>query len=150
MDDGDFEEFNEFDGDDYKAEIKAFERVGPSGKLEELLSGKKTREGKDATAEDRFLTTVDALSRGLNDDEHEVLTQKDINNMLEQSQKMIYLRFKNPAGYVLGYIASNAGTKITEKSIKKAEKLIPKLGKNYGIELPDIIRYARHWKLYLS
>jgi hypothetical protein len=157
MGDYDFED-NDYDfeeADNLRSEVKAFERAGQSGKLAELLSstvsGKDKKGGREAISlEDRFLINVDSISRKLNSEEITNLTENDINIMLEKSQFILGLKYKNPTAYILGYIASKGGTNLDPVNVKFViNKILPKIDKDAGIEPPDVVRYARYWKLYL-
>jgi len=140
---------NEYEekGEDYLMEENAFERVGVSGKLSELLST--TDEKENVTPEDRFLKAVDAIARGLNTDNFQI-SQVDINTMLEKSTEITNLKFKNATAYVLGYLASDGGKNLNVEKVKFViDKILPTIDKSSGIEPEDVIRYARFWKLNL-
>lgn len=135
--------------DEYGIEAKAFERASLGGKLAELmtstLTDKKKGERNKLTPEDRFLIGVDAECRRLTE-EGEVLTQDDIDNMLEKSQSLKGLKYKNVSAYILGYIASNGGKSLEKKKVMRVlNDVLPMLKKTSGVEKPDVIRYARLW-----
>lgn len=149
---GDYEEGEQ----EFQAEAKAFERVGPSGKLSELLSspnvvegiGKKGRE--IISQEDRFLINTDAMCRRLNSDNIAKLTESDINNLLENTQKIVGLKYKNYVGYILGYLASQGGRTLKVEQVRYVIKnILPQLGEEGGITPADVVRYARYWKEFL-
>lgn len=163
--DDEMEEFDIYDlGDDYDEktmddepqfvmEAKAFERVGGSGRLSEFLEyssmtemGKKGREV--IPLEDRFLITVDALCRQFNEDGIAGITENDINDILEKAKSTPERKYKNPATFILGYIASSNG-KNDKKIPFVLETILPKLSKEFGIEPADVVRYTRYWNLYL-
>ena len=127
-------------------EIKAFERVGgPNAMLGTI----------DKAIQDpleRFQTFVDAIARSLDGQgiilpfNGQSIGEKDIQIMLENAHKLKYIQFKNPTAYVLGYIASNNGTKITIKSVKYVIDNVLKLNLQGNIQPPDVLRYARLWE----
>ena len=99
-------------------EIKAFERVGGP----HAMLGTTDKVIQDPL--ERFQTFVDAIARNLEGQgiilpfNGQSIGEKDIQIMLENAHKLKDIQFKNPTAYVLGYIGSNNGTKITIKSIK--------------------------------
>lgn len=139
----DFEDDEEYT---YKPEQKAFERAGPSGKLDELMSGAISMDGKRKilNADDRFLQNLDAISRSLSILE---LTQKDINDMIEATKSISNLGYKNVMGYILGYKATKGGREMNASDIQSIFiDILPNLGEDrMGITPPDVIRYARFW-----
>jgi len=150
----DFENYEiEDEGPQLEMEAKAFERAGPSGKLSELLQGvfdpnqKKGRE--NISPEDRFLITTDAMCRKINAENVVVISQNDINNMLEKTTLINGLKYKNPTAYILGYLATKGGTVLTKESVTSVIKRVLPLVSDNGVEAPDVIRYARFWKNFL-
>lgn len=146
----------EDEGPRLEAEAKAFERVGPGGKLAELLSSpavleSKDKKGREAIApEDRFLINVDALCRRMNSDGISKITETDINTMLEKTTIIPGLRYKNYIAYVLGYLASQGGKTLKPEQVKLViSKVLPQVAKDGGVEPPDVVRYARYWREFL-
>jgi hypothetical protein len=122
---------------EYKAEAKAFERVGGG-----LLGTKVDKEKKHLQDPiEKFSVTVDAISRNLAN--YIDLNQKDIDNMIENIGLLKNIEFKNPSGYVLGYLASKGGKKIEKSIVQNIFKNA--LPHTQGITEPDIIRYAKLW-----
>ena len=77
------------------------------------------------------------------------LTPLDRDNMFKFAARAPNIIFKNTACFILGYVASNGGKEITEKSLKTAFrgiKNIQSAGTFEGIEEPDVLRYAVYWK----
>lgn len=76
-----------------------------------------------------------------------MLTEGDLAVMLEPIAIIENIKFKNPAGYLVGYIASEKGTRITEKGFKAAFDLLDIINdvKTMILSPPDIIRYAVFW-----
>lgn len=143
--------------DGFRSEVKAFERAGPSGKLIELLSspsvledaGKKGREA--ISPEDRFLINTDAFCRYLNSQNIALLSENDINTLLEKTTLMTELKYKNYIAYILGYIASQGGQNLKVTQVKNViDNILPAIGeKANGIAPPDVVRYARYWAEFL-
>jgi hypothetical protein len=140
----------------FEAEAKAFERAGPSGKLSELLSSPTVLEdsgkkGRDVISpEDRFLINTDAMCRRLNAENIVKISESDITNMLEKTQQIVGLKYKNHVGYILGYIASQGGKSLNVDQVKFVVKnILPHVEEDSGISPPDVVRYARYWREYL-
>jgi hypothetical protein len=135
------------DGEDYKAERNAFERVGMADELIGMFSDDDVRT-RDPL--ELFRRKVRAISLQINDAFPGVLSKTDINNMLVKAESITHVDFKSPTSYVLGYIASNGGTKITDRSVdyvfKKILPYINDTSKEFEfVKEPDVIRYARYW-----
>lgn len=146
----DFDDYDE--GPSMEAEAKAFERVGASGKLAELLSvpiedlNKRTA----ISPEDRFLINTDAFCRRLNSENISKLSDTDINTILEKTTEIPQLKYKNFVAYVLGYIASQGGNTLKVDKVKNViNKILPQIGDEGGVYPPDVVRYARYWKDFL-
>jgi hypothetical protein len=91
--------------------------------------------------EDLFAIKVDATARNINTIYQ--LTNDDIGYMIEKSKEMTYVEFKNAEAYVLGYVASNGGTRIDKPSVNIVfNKLLSSFP---SISKEDVIRYARLW-----
>jgi hypothetical protein len=75
------------------------------------------------------------------------LTEADLAILLEPIAVIENIKFKNPAGYLIGYVASEKGYKITEKGYKTAFDLLDLINdaKSEIITPADIIRYAVFW-----
>lgn len=128
---------------EFKEEIGAFERAG-GGKLAELLSVANRPDSKRQayTPEDRILIGIDAFAREVKD--RGLLTEQDINYLLDKTQQIPGLRYKNPSAYVLGYIGSGGGAKMNKENISRAFNLLSSLRID-GVVEPDVVRYARFW-----
>jgi hypothetical protein len=154
----DFEQEDEGYDDNFQAEAKAFERVGVSGRLRELLSSPEVLEnlgkkGRDAISpEDRFLINTDATCRRISSENIIKITQLDIDNMLVKASPngegvVKDLRYKNHIAYILGYLASKGGTELKKNQvIYVIENILPLVGKDGGVEPADVVRYSRYWK----
>lgn len=133
--------------EEYKDERTAFERSGPGGDLIGMFSDENIRT-RDPL--ELFRRKVRAISLQINENFPGVLPKADINVMLVKAEKISHIDFKSPTSYVLGYIASNGGTKINEKSVDYVFKnIIPFVNvpskESDFVKEPDVIRYARFW-----
>jgi hypothetical protein len=117
-----------------------------------------------------FVTDIVRITKELID--INVLTEKDQDNILENMGKVDRPEFKNSTAYILGYIVSQGGIKISKEYYYMALTLIGKTikdekikkisnenirnkiysikSKKYkvednSVESPDIIRYGRLW-----
>ena len=92
---------------------------------------------------DRFKNTVSIICNMLKIDE--TVLQDQINK--DNSTVNFKYKYINPTAFVLGFIASNKGIKMTKKSVNDTFLSIEDLTQELkdGIEKPDIIRYARYW-----
>ena len=142
----------EDEGPAMEAEAKAFERVGASGKLAELLSTPIDDINKRSaiSPEDRFLINTDAFCRRLNAENIYRLSETDINTILEKTTDVLGLKYKNFVAYVLGYIASKGGQKLKVDKVQNViTNILPKLGDEGGVYPADVVRYARYWNKFL-
>jgi len=134
------------------AEIGAYERAGTSGRLNmTLIQGgtlgelQKKAMKELATPEDRFQLYVDAISRKLNGDNIMNVSQTEIDAMLDAMPMVPNIQYKNPTAYILGFLATAGGRKISVSKIKTIiEEVLPQLPES-GVEAPDVVRYARLW-----
>lgn len=139
--------------DNRVAEVDARNRTSGGGTLAGLLSGQnilnKERQRKDMTPEDRILQAIDAISRKIADEKIYSLTESDITNILEKTQSIPGLQYKNPLAFILGYIATKNGSELSVKNFQVANKALTEI-KRYqfeeeGVEPEDIVRYGRLW-----
>ena len=137
----------------YEAEVAAYERAGPGGRLNlTLIQGgtmaelqKKTLK-EVSTPEERFQILVDAISRKFTVDDIFTISQNDIDNMLDAIQKTPGIKYKNPICFILGYIVSQGGRSLEVKNVKNVLKHIdvPQISES-GIHPADVVRYGRLW-----
>jgi len=133
-----------------KSEYKDLERVSRPGEGE--LIGMFSEENvKTHDPLELFRRKVRAISLQLNSKFPNTLSTSDINNMLLKAENISHIDFKSPSSYVLGFIASNGGVRINERSVENVFKsLLPYINndstKEYDfVKEPDVIRYARFW-----
>jgi len=150
-------EFALDEGPQMETEAKAFERVGPSGVLAELLTGVSggidfdpKKRMRDMSPEDRFLIFTDAMCRKMDAEGIVRLPEKDITNILEKTRLIPDLKYKNHVAYILGYIASEGGRSIRVDRVRFViDKVLPSVGQEGGVEPADVVRYAKYWKEFL-
>lgn len=149
--DQDYGDFNE--EQEYEAESNAYDRVGPGGKMSELLqstSGDQKLSNPNMSQEDRFIILVDAAARDLNQRGIAAITDSDIETIRNSTQKITGLKYKNYLAYILGYLASDGGKDLKPKIVKNViENILPKLNGEAGVYPADVIRYARFWNKFL-
>lgn len=150
--DEDYKEDSEPDWfQDLRAEFDAKERVG--GTMGCWSVGKDGRPLKVQTPLGRFCLHVDAVARQLKT-RWAAMTESDIETLLEVSQRLSRVGYKNATAFVFGYIASRGGQQeITKLSLSKAFRyyqLMSTEKTDLSIQKPDIIRYARLWVNLIS
>jgi Family of unknown function (DUF5770) len=128
----------------YKPERKANERVGlpgfivgpnPQSRLERAMMDPL----------DRFRLYVDAISRALGNWDKRI-TQKDIDKMLVMAGDLDVVEYKNPTGYILGYLATGGGIKMDKDQFNYVIKnVLPHAEHQESVLPPDVIRYSRLW-----
>lgn len=123
-------EYAEEGEDVMMAEINAYERAGGGITSYTLKSVKNPKEKY------KFILTSLFEKMGLN------MTMHDKNMILQSVMARDDIIYKNPYGYILGYIGSRGGKGITKDSMNQAFNSI---GSSEGIEEPDIIRYSVFW-----
>jgi hypothetical protein len=141
----DFGDDYEFAGQEYQAEMGAYDRVGLPGN--DLLGNIPTNRAERAMMDplQKFRIHVDAVARNLGNWDEIQLPEKAITHMLEKAASLTAVEHKNPTAYVLGYLASGGGVKLTKEAFNKTVKTA--LPHTEGSVLPpDIIRYARLWE----
>ena len=147
------DDYGNNDDADFQMEAKAYERAGPSGKLDELLSKNydKKKGGRDIHSQiDRFLINVDATSRMLNEEGLLSISQADIDTMLEKTVDIPNAKYKNPLAYILSYEITKGGTSFEKKDFDSmVKKVLKEVGKERGVEPEDLVRYCRFWTIYV-
>ena len=122
---------------EFKEERAAFERVGDRKNLlgANIIEGIKQK-SYTLSSEDQFKIKVNEL---LSLDYFKT-TNKDIDNILELIYVIPHIKYKNSFGFLAGYETTRSG-KIDIDIMKKLSKKDE--AQEYGITLPDILRYAR-------
>lgn len=159
-DDYDDYDYGDGDGGDVKFmdEIGAWDRGGGGSILGELLSnpnilikGASDKKREIITPEDRFLIYSNALCWSMKDHGIYPFTQNDVNTLLQSTQGLEGLKYKNYVGYTLGYLATSNGTVMDKKGVKEAFRILERIkedmteGSDAGVEKEDVVRYARFW-----
>lgn len=140
--DRNFEEMDspEQDYDDLKPSFDQLQHVGPAGGFVGI--NKDMRQYQNPM--ENFISQVDAISRHLMSQDNSVISETDIQKLLDTVSSIENIKYKNPTAYVLGYIASNKGRNITKKSASAAFYQIDSV-RDESIREQDVIRYARYW-----
>lgn len=155
-DDTESDEDDYFQDNNFGNEINVFDRIGlpelEGGELNIFgnIEGKlgdisKKLDRMSRSDEDSFKVYVNAISRKMMGGSNVFnINNNDIIKMLKNVNTIKNVQHKNPSAYVLGYLASNKGTKITKESVNKVIKeVLHDIEGN--IKGPDILRYARFW-----
>jgi len=130
----------------FKPGIKDIERVGLQGAiyLGNIPSNRIERAMMDPL--DRFRMYVNAISRRLNNWEDVDISDKSIEKMLEKSALLEAVGYKNPNAYIMGFIATGGGLKLSkEKFDYTIKKVLPHV-EDSTVFPQDVIRYARLWE----
>jgi hypothetical protein len=148
MDEYDYGENEDYENENiFQDEVLAYQRAGPIGKLQELLSKTTNLEPnkKEITSqEDRYLLNISSISRNIN------LDQKEMDSILTLTQKMKNTKYKNAGATVLGFIIlnkyKNTDDIINNSLLKKifVEEKYKSILSQFGVEKEDVIRYSRY------
>jgi len=105
----------------------------------------------------KFCLKVDAVSRNImseckfmkNSSKNIIIGQEDINTLLNASQSVPRVRYKNPTAFVLGYLTVKMGTNKIDKNtllnVYECYKKTSSVHKDESVKEADVIRYARLW-----
>jgi len=137
----------------YEAEAKAFERTGRGetigmtiiegkGKIAEL---QKRAMREISSPDERFSIFVDAISRKLKQDKVLIVSDNDIQIMIDKSRDLKNIGYLNPSAYILAYVVTSGGKEINKKRFQQIVNDVLPDFKDLGIEPEDIIRYSRFW-----
>ena len=131
------EDMFEYEEPRYMAEINVFQRVGVGSVASTSLKNV-------SNPIEAFRLRVGGVFNKIKHTSR--LSEADLATMLEPISNIPNIRFKNPAGFILGYIASDRGKKLTESGFKSAISLVELINDvKVIITPPDIIRYAYFW-----
>lgn len=127
---------------EFKTSYDVFSRVEYEPQVSELPKSRLERATMDPL--EKFKFYVNSISVDL------LLSETDIKILLEKSVLLKYVNKINPSAYVLGFIASNGGTKLTKNSFNNVIKnQLPKI-KDDTVLPPDVLRYTRLWLIQLK
>jgi len=142
----------EVDKFETKDEIDVFDRVGFSG-----LTGNapKTRLEKAAQEPlEKFIQSVEAIALYIrNRNDTIVITNSDIEKMVETASYLEHVEHKNPSAYILGFLATEKGKIPPQLRVENyneiIKKVLPLIDSDASVFPEDVIRYSRLWlKLY--
>ena len=145
----DYEEYN----DDYNENVEnmfgqernVYERVGIRGDVNVDIDmiGMDKKKPSQKTPLERFIESVNAITLQILN-EKKMLSQGDLKIILETITSLNTPEYKNPTGYVLGYMASNGGFNMVGEKIFDLFDLLEFL-EDKSVKPEDVIRYARLW-----
>jgi hypothetical protein len=124
-----------------KSERNVFERVGYTDELFNL-SSEDIRLRNPKTI---FKIKVNAISLDIMKNTN-AINKDDIRILISNINSLKYIEFKNPTGYVLGYIVTDGGKRITQKNVDFVFKTILPTVQDKSVKEPDVIRYSRLWE----
>lgn len=131
------EDMFEYEEPRYMAEVNVFQRVG-------VGSVSSTSLKNVSNPIEAFKLRVGGVFNKIKHTSK--LSEADLAKMLEPVSNIPNIRFKNPAGFILGYIASDKGKKLSDTGFKSANSLLELINDvKVIITPPDIIRYASFW-----
>jgi hypothetical protein len=135
---------DDFDDVEFRDEVGAFERAGPAGGF---LGGKPKGKLEQALMDalERFKYNVDAVARGLNSIEGIVISEDSIFKILEKANELEEVGHKNATAFVLGYLATSGGIKLTKAQFDQVVKNALPYVDDKSVLPADIIRYSRLW-----
>lgn len=130
------------DTQDFRSEINAYQRAGLVNQYN--LSGDRTL----MTPLERFRINVDGISRYLKDVVKNSLSEQDIDTMLEKADIVEAVEYKNPTGYIMGYLAVDRkqNNRLTKYRYDYVIDNIISFVEDSSVKEPDIVRYARLWE----
>lgn len=134
---------------DFRDQYKDTERAGGQviGCWEMGIDGQPL---KTQTPLGRFCLKVDAVSRNINSTcKGFSISDEQIQKLLNKSQELHRVEFKNPTAFVLGYLATSRGNRAIDKTslnnVWICYESTSEYDRDSSIKKPDIIRYARLW-----
>lgn len=132
------------EGPTFLPEMGVFNRVGGGIMIGTGPKNRMERAMMDPL--DRFRINVDAISRNLNNWDGINISEESIQQMLEKSDKLLAIEHKSPSAYVLGYLATGSGNKLTKRNFDYViNKVLPYIEEG-SVLPPDVIRYAKLWE----
>ena len=129
----------------FQPSITDWGRVGlPGGDGAILPSGKVGRAMMEPL--EKFRMYVEAICRNLNNWDSINISEISIQRMLETAAQLEAVGYKNPTAYILGFIATGGGQKLTKKNFDQVISQVLTHVDDDSVLQPDIIRYARLWE----
>ncbi len=137
------DDYNEIPGGIFLDEMGAYLRaggganigiVGPDGKIDRI----------NMDPLDKFKIAVDAISRNLMGN-GVYIQERDIATLIQTTEKLHHVHYKNPVAYVMGYVASGGGGKMTKKQFDYTVSSALPLIADDGVQPSDVVRYSRLW-----
>jgi len=131
---------------DFRPEFNVYERVGLPGNIFGGLVGPDGKiDYSILTPIQIFQMNVDAISRDLISNGVTKISEKDIQKMIEKSNTLQYVKYKNPTAYVLGYLVTNGGENLLIENFEyTCNRVLPLVNDSSVLE-PDVLRYSRLW-----
>jgi len=130
------------DNPDFQTSIKQFAQIG----FTPLGLGTSDVFGTDKKFDPKghFKETVNAIIQKLREKEFR-LNNDNIIQILDMTDNLKDPQYKNPTSYVLGYIASDGGVRITKATVNNVFKNILNKVDDKSVKEEDVLRYARLW-----
>ena len=94
--------------------------------------------------EERFKRYVGAISHSITEDGLYDISVEDRNKMCRVASNLKTIKYLNPTAYILGFITTDGGQKINNKTIKYIFTVLHLLT-DVSVKPPDVVRYARFW-----
>lgn len=127
----------ELDEEIYGQEFAAFQRAG----LNQQLAMPENRLEKGLMDPlQKFTIFVSNIARNI-----DIVSEEDINFMIDSASKLEYVQYKNPTAYILGFLATQNKKELTKKNLDKVVNNVLPQVQDQSIKIEDIIRYSRLW-----
>ena len=141
----DIEDFEEYEGEQFIADVKAVERTGfARGEIGGISAEAKKlqRLQKQVDSDEYFKTLLEISIKKYND--FLKFNNEQLGYIRNSYYYLSYPNFKNSACLLISYYCLDKNKNIVEEKLKKFQKNILKNEKDFTVE--DIIRYCRLWK----
>ncbi len=143
-----FEESKNIYEEDYETRpsFDAFNRIGAPG----AILAPVIRDIRKATPKERFIEFTNSMALAIKDKYKNFLYDGDIAPLLSNIENVKNVGYKNPLGYILGYISIDKYGNINKDRINtifdNLESINSEIAPTANITKPDVLRYARLWK----
>ncbi len=137
------------EGGQYMAEMGAGDRTH-GGILGAAGGAPQVAQARDST--EAFQVQVDAICRNLADNYREIhIDNSDIQTLVEKSNYLVDIEYKNAYCYVLGWWWTSAGRDLSKERFKYLVDFVVRLASDEREEVdpPAILRYGRLWEKQL-